>query len=74
MKIKKLILKNIGPFDNAEINFEDGNETSTNPVTILTGENGTGKSIILDAIRALLLGENSAIERRLFNVTRPRIT
>lgn len=64
MKIKKLILKNIGPFENADINFEDINDIS-NPVIIFTGENGTGKSIIVDAIRVLLLGQTKKIERQI---------
>ena len=52
MKINSLSLKNIGPFINAEIDFT--NNSNKNPVTIITGENGTGKSIIIDAIRAIL--------------------
>jgi len=64
MKIKNLILKNIGPFENAEINFE-GNLEDSNPVIIFTGENGTGKSIIVDAIRVLLLGSTQKIERQI---------
>ena len=54
MKINSLSLKNIGPFINAEIDFT--NNSNKNPVTIITGENGTGKSIIIDAIRAILSG------------------
>ncbi len=58
-------------FNEGHLNFtnEDGDYS---PVTIITGENGTGKTIILDAIRTLLMGniktrdifrndENSAI-------------
>jgi predicted ATP-binding protein involved in virulence len=81
MRIKKLYLKNIGPFDeasldfnpNTDITFETHNEEwvtrkSGDPkVTIITGENGTGKTIILDAIRGILLGSYGQIER---NITR----
>ncbi len=55
MRLLKLDLKDIGPFNEGHLNFtnEDG---QYNPVTIITGENGTGKTIILDAIRSLLMG------------------
>ena len=55
MRLLKLDLKDIGPFNEGHLDFtnEDGQH---NPVTIITGENGTGKSIILDAIRTLLMG------------------
>ena len=71
MRLLKLDLKDIGPFNEGHLNFtnEDGDYS---PVTIITGENGTGKTIFLDAIRTLLMGniktrdifrndENSAI-------------
>lgn len=50
MKLHKLYLKNIGPFLEGEIEFDQ--------VTILTGENGTGKTVVLDAIRKMLLSGN----------------
>ena len=57
MKLKKLKLKNIGPFLNDELEFATF-ENSDSQVTILTGENGSGKTIIIDAIRKILLGDN----------------
>ena len=57
MRIKELKLKNIGPFSEAALDFMgevDG--TITYPIVVLTGENGSGKSIVIDAIRALLMG------------------
>lgn len=53
MKINSLYLKNIGPFLEAEIDFIGDNKKP--PITIITGENGTGKTIILDAIRKMIL-------------------
>ncbi len=54
MKIKNLKLKNIGPFREAELDFPQERDANGKiPVTIITGENGTGKSIIIDAIRML---------------------
>jgi predicted ATP-binding protein involved in virulence len=57
MKINNLSLKNIGPFLEANLDFiTDDNQKP--PVIIITGENGTGKTIVLDAIRGILLGTN----------------
>lgn len=50
MRLHNLYLKNIGPFLEANIEF--------NQVTIFTGENGTGKTVILDAIRKMLLSNS----------------
>lgn len=66
MRIKYLYLKNIGPFKEARIDFyADNQNASDSSVTIITGENGTGKTIVLDAIRAVLLGEHGSIERNI---------
>jgi energy-coupling factor transporter ATP-binding protein EcfA2 len=55
MLIKELVLKNIGPFRDATVQFpSDRNKDGTLPITVITGQNGTGKTIILDAIRGLL--------------------
>lgn len=58
MKIEKLHIKNIGPFKEAIIEFatEYNEVTGEQPVTIITGMNGAGKSIVIDAIRAALSG------------------
>lgn len=57
MKIKNLSLKNIGPFLDANLAFIT-DENQHPPVVIITGENGTGKTIVLDSIRGILLGTN----------------
>lgn len=64
MKIKNISLKNIGPFLEAHLDFitDDNNKP---PVIIITGENGTGKTIVLDAIRGLLLGYFGNIQRNI---------
>ena len=64
MKIKNLSLKNIGPFLDAHLDFIT-DENQKPPVIIITGENGTGKTIVLDAIRGLFLGSNGAIQRNI---------
>lgn len=69
MRIKNLRIKNIGPFDNAYLEFiTEDFEIENPPVIFITGENGTGKSIIIDSIRALLGGHySSPIERDIFS-------
>lgn len=59
MKISRLHIKNIGPFKEATLEFPTrySSETGEEPVTIITGMNGAGKSIIVDAIRAALSGQ-----------------
>lgn len=64
MRLLNLDLKNIGPFKEGHIEFiDDINKDEAAPVTIITGENGAGKTIILDAIRALFYGKFNKIER-----------
>ena len=53
MRINSLQLHNIGPFIDAKIDFIENNQKP--PITIITGENGTGKTIILDTIRKMFL-------------------
>lgn len=59
MKIESLYVKNIGPFKEARLEFPIimNEKTGEQPVTIITGLNGAGKSIIIDAIRAALSGQ-----------------
>lgn len=59
MKIERLNIKNVGPFKEATLVFptQQNKETGEEPVTIITGVNGAGKSIIIDAIRAALSGQ-----------------
>lgn len=59
MKIERLYFRNIGPFREATLEFptQQNKETGEEPVTIITGVNGAGKSIIIDAIRAALSGQ-----------------
>lgn len=52
--LKKLTVKNFAILEDIEIEFMDG-------LTILTGETGAGKSLIIDSI-SLLLGERASVE------------
>lgn len=64
MKLKNLSLKNIGPFNSVEMDFiSNEKELARPPVIIITGENGTGKTVILDAIRTLFMGVFDNVER-----------
>ncbi len=66
MRIKNLKIKNIGPFEEGFVEFIDENDSLEQPpITIITGENGTGKTIILDAIRGLLLGAYGDLDRNI---------
>ena len=57
MNIKDLTLKNVGPFKEMHLDFPcTPNARGKFPVTLITGENGTGKSIILDSLRMLFKG------------------
>jgi len=65
LRLLDLSLTNVGPFDHAEIELAteaDGLE----PVTLLTGQNGTGKTIVLDAIRGAFGSEYASLERRIW--------
>ncbi len=75
MRIKQLSLKNIGPFIEADITFADRSDGKP-PITLITGENGTGKTIILDAIRGMFSDAYAMLERdirRLQRVGDPEI-
>lgn len=62
MHIANLKFKNIGPFKEGFLKFID-DDAAPAPVTIITGENGTGKTIVLDAIRKVFFGGYGSIER-----------
>lgn len=56
MKLESLYIKNVGPFKEESIRFAtlENIQNGEQPVTIITGVNGAGKSIVVDAIRAIL--------------------
>lgn len=64
MRLYSLSLTNIGPFDEAELEFLAEGDTSPS-VTLLTGRNGTGKTIILDAIRGFFGVKFGLLEREI---------
>lgn len=64
MRILDLSLRNVGPFGEARIEFLRGPDEQ-GAVTFLTGVNGTGKSIVLDAIRFWFGGQYGLVERSL---------
>lgn len=62
MRVKSLSLRNIGPFIEADMEFLA--DTDGKPgIVLITGENGTGKSIILDAIRGMFGASYGKLER-----------
>ncbi len=62
MRLLDLSLENVGPFDQARLEFLSAPDDPV-PVTIITGQNGAGKSIVLDAIRGLFGWEYGQLER-----------
>ncbi len=64
MRLIDLEVKNIGTFLEGKIQFITENDNMEKPpVTIITGENGTGKTLLIDAIRLLLYGESKILQR-----------
>ena len=59
MRIESLHIRNVGPFKEATVDFAtiDNAESGEQPITIVTGMNGAGKTIVIDAIRAILSGQ-----------------
>ena len=59
MRIESLHIRNVGPFKEATVDFAtiDNAESGEQPITIVTGMNGAGKSIVIDSIRAILSGQ-----------------
>jgi predicted ATPase len=51
--LQKISLENIGPFTSASLSLchEEGQPA---PITLLTGQSGTGKTLVLDAVREAL--------------------
>lgn len=66
LSLLSLSLSNIGPFDRAELTFLDGVDSGEVPVSIITGENGAGKSILIDAIRGMFGVGFADLERPLW--------
>lgn len=61
MKIEKIIIENINSIEKAEINFSDG-VLANEPLFLITGETGSGKSTILDAIALALYDKSPRYE------------
>ncbi|MBX3270658.1 MAG: AAA family ATPase [Sandaracinaceae bacterium] len=53
MRLIALELRNIGPFDEATLDLRPEGEEEPVPVTLITGENGTGKTLLLDVVRTM---------------------
>ena len=70
MRLLRLDIENIGPFDSASLEFLKSPEDRP-AVTFITGENGTGKTILIDAIRAWFGRPFAALERNIFRQGSP---
>lgn len=61
MRIEKIIIENINSIENAEISFSEG-ILANEPLFLITGETGSGKSTILDAITLALYDKSPRYE------------
>ena len=61
MKIEKIIIENINSIEKAEISFSTG-ILANEPLFLITGETGSGKSTILDAITLALYDKSPRYE------------
>lgn len=61
MRIEKIVIENINSIEEAEINFSTG-ILANEPLFLITGETGSGKSTILDAITLALYDKSPRYE------------
>ena len=66
MKIRSLTLKHIGVFEDETIVFSEKKEKDRAEIHILTGQNGTGKTTILQALASKMLEVKPFVEFRTF--------
>ena len=54
MRIERILLKDVGPFDDVTIPLEEGKNPDLADVYLLTGQNGSGKSTALYAVAGVI--------------------
>lgn len=71
MRITRLEAQNIGPFEDLKIDFKEKVIKDKAEIHILTGENGTGKSTVLEMITDSICHDSSILNNlRLYNLNR----
>lgn len=64
MRLNRLELRHVGPFEEAILDLR-GDDPQPQRVQFITGQNGGGKSILLDAVRFWFGGQYGLVERDL---------
>ncbi len=65
MRIERLLLRDVGPFENETIEFPEGTDPDLADVYLLTGPNGAGKSTVLYALAAVIAGTAEELDHDL---------
>lgn len=65
MRIERLVLHQVGCFDDLDIGFRDGQDPKKADIHLIVGANGTGKSTILMAMAQVFSRQPTGLEKRL---------
>ncbi|HVV86157.1 MAG TPA: AAA family ATPase [Kofleriaceae bacterium] len=65
MRVDRIHLRDVGPFDDVTIDFPPGKDPDLADVYLLTGPNGSGKSTVLYAIAAAIIDGQGKLGRDL---------
>lgn len=64
MRIERLLLHDLGPFDRLDLHLPAGRREARADVHLLVGPNGTGKTTILQALAQVFASRSVGLEGR----------